>query len=156
MQLCSTYKKQHEGFAFDLVASGILEASTIFVSVAFLLAAVSLHTIGAVSESLNTSHAIVALYDRMFLLGQGFIPAMNDLLLGILLYKSRLVPRSLSIIGIAGGIPLVAGYLAVMFGVIERISPLAALSALPVAVFEFSPGIYLIVKVFRPSLFTSY
>lgn len=144
-------KKQHEGLALGLVASRILEASTIFVGVAFLLAAVTLHKNGAGSESLSTSHALVALYDRMFLLGQGFIPAINDLLLGILLYKSRLVPRTLSIIGIAGGIPLVAGYFAIMFGVIERISPLAALSALPVAVFEFSLGIYLVVKGFKPS-----
>lgn len=97
----------------------------------------------------------VALYDRIFLLGQGFIPAINDLLLGILLYKSRLVPRTLSIIGIAGGLPLIAGYLAVMFGAIERISPLAALSALPVAVFEISLGIYLVVKGFRSSAITN-
>jgi hypothetical protein len=144
-------KKQHEGFALGLVASRILEASTIFIGVAFLLAAVTLHKNGAGSESLVTSHALVALYDRTFLLGQGFIPAINDLLLGILLYRSRLVPRTLSIIGIAGGIPLVAGYFAVMFGVIDRISPLAALSALPVAVFEFSLGIYLVAKGFRPS-----
>jgi hypothetical protein len=144
-------KKQHEGFALGLVASRILEASTIFVGVSFLLAAVTLHKNGGGADSFSTSHALVALYDRIFLLGQGFIPAINDLLLGILLFKSRLVPRTLSIIGIAGGAPLIAGYLAVMFGVIDRVSPLAALSALPVAVFEFSLGIYLVIKGFRPS-----
>lgn len=148
-------KKQHEGFALGLVASRILEGSTIFIGVAFLFAAVTLHQNGAGAESLSTSHALVALYDRIFLLGQGFIPAINDLLLGILLYKSRLVPRALSVIGIAGGLPLIAGYLAVMFGIIDRISPLAALSALPVAVFELSLGIYLVVKGFRPSAITS-
>jgi len=147
-------KKQHEGFALGLVASRILEASTIFVGVAFLLAGVTLHKNNAGPESLAISRALVVLYDRIFLLGQGFIPAINDLLLGILLYKSRLVPRTLSIIGIAGGIPLVAGYLAILFGVIERISPLAALSAAPVAVFEFSLGIYLVVKGFKPSAIT--
>jgi hypothetical protein len=144
-------KRQHEGLALGLVASRILEASTIFIGVAFLLAAVTLHQNGAGAESLSASHALVALYDRIFLLGQGFIPAINDLLLGILLFKSGLVPRTLSVIGIAGGIPLLAGYFAIMCGVLNRISPLAALSALPVAVFEFSLGIYLIVKGFRPS-----
>lgn len=148
-------KKQHEGIALGLVASRILEASTIFIGVAFLLAAVTLHKNGAGAESLVTSHALVALYDRIFLLGQGFLPAINDLLLGILLYKSRLVPRKLAVIGIVGGIPLVAGYLAVMFGFIDRISPLAALSALPVAVFEFSFGIYLTVRGFKPSAITN-
>jgi|SRR5215217_5611700 len=33
--------------------------------------------------------------DRMFLLGQAFIPAVNALLLGSLLYQSRLMPRVL-------------------------------------------------------------
>lgn len=147
-------KKQHEGFALGLVASRILEASTIFVGVAFILGIVTLHKSGAGSESFATSHTLVALYDRIFLLGQGFIPAINDLLLGILLYQSRLVPRTLSFIGITGGIPLVAGYFAVMFGAIDRISPLAALSAVPVAVFEFSLGIYLVAKGFKPSAIT--
>jgi len=142
--------RQHRTFALGLVASRILEAGTMFAGVAFLLTVVSLHQNGAGSESLATSNAFFSLYDRIFVLGQGFIPAINDLLLGILLYRSRLVPRSLSVIGIAGAFPLVAGYLATVFGVIDRVSPLAGLSAVPVAVFEFSLGVYLIVKGFKP------
>jgi len=142
-------RKQNEGLSLGLVASRVLEAGTMFVGVAFLLSVVTLHQNGAGSDALVTSHALVVLYDRIFLLGQGFIPALNDLLLGILLYKSRLVPRSLSLLGIAGALPLIVGYIAVMFGVIDRISPLAGLSAVPVAVFEFSLGIYLVVKGFK-------
>ncbi len=51
----------------------------------------------------SPASTLVALYDRIFLLGQSFMPAVNDLLLGYLLYKSRLVPRALSLIGIIGG-----------------------------------------------------
>lgn len=148
-------KKQNEAAALGLVASRVLEAATIFVGVAFLLAVVTLHQQEAGAGALVSSHTLVALYDRIFLLGQGFIPAINDLLLGYLLYKSRLVPRTLSVIGMAGALPLIAGYIAVMFGVIERISPLAGLSAVPVAIFEFSLGIYFVVKGFRPSDITS-
>jgi hypothetical protein len=93
----------------------------------------------------------VALYDRIFLLGQSFMPAVNDLLLGYLLYKSRLVPRALSLIGLVGGPLLVASYLAVLFGLIGQRAPSAALSALPVALFEFSLGVWLTVKGFNPS-----
>ncbi len=144
-------KKQNESLALGLVASRILEASTMFVGVAFLLSVVTLRQTGAGAEALHISHALITLYDRIFLLGQGFIPAINDLLLGYLLYKSRLVPRALSAIGIAGAFPLIAGYLAMMFGVVDRISPLAGLSAVLVALFEFSLGIYLIVKGFKLS-----
>jgi len=144
-------KKQHESMALGLVAARVLEAATIFSGVAFLLTLVTLHQAGMGQDALITSRTLVTLYDRIFLLGQAFIPAIDDLLLGMLLYQSRLVPRSLSVIGIAGAVPLVASYLATMFGLIDRVSPIAVLAAVPVAVFEFSLGIYLVVKDFDKS-----
>jgi Domain of unknown function (DUF4386) len=147
-------KKQNEHFALGLVAARILESGTIFVGVAFILSIVTLRQTGAGAGALVISHALVSLYDRIFLLGQSFMPAVNDLLLGILLYQSRLVPRALAVIGIVGAPILVIGYIAILFGFIGRLDPLAALSALPVALFEFSLGIYLIVKGFKPSPIT--
>ncbi len=144
-------RKQNESFALGFVAARILESSTIFVGVAFILSIVTLRQVEAGADALITSHALVALYDRIFLLGQSFMPAVCDLLLGLLLYKSRLVPRALALIGIVGAPLLVVGYIAVLFGLIARISPLAALSAIPVALFEFSLGVWLIVKGFNPS-----
>lgn len=144
-------KRQNESLALGLVASRILEGSTMFVGVAFLLSVVTLRKAGAGADALVTSHAFVALYDRIFLLGQSFMPALNDVLLGLLLYQSRLVPRALSLIGIVGAIPLVVGYIAVMMGLIGQHSTLAGLAALLVALFEFSLGIYLVVKGFKPS-----
>ena len=144
-------KKQNESFALGLVAARILEASTLFVGVAFILSIVTLRQVGAGADALVASHTLSALYDRIFLLGQSFMPAICDLLLGLLLYKSRLVPRALSVIGIVGAPILVVGYLAVMFGVIVRDAPLAVLSALPVFLFELSLGFWLIVKGFNPS-----
>ena len=78
------------------------------------------------------------------------MPAVCDLLLGYLLYQSRLVPRSLSLIGIFGGPVLLAGYFAVMFGLAGQHAPLAGMSAIPVALFEFSLGVWLVVKGFNP------
>lgn len=143
-------KKQSEVLGLGLVAARILESSTIFVGVAFLLSIVTLRQSGAGVEALPTSHALVALYDRIFLLGQSFMPAICDLLLGILLYKSRLVPRALSLIGIAGAPVLLAGYASIMSGQIAQHAPIAGLFAIPVALFEFSLGIWLIVKGFDP------
>ena len=134
-----------------LVASRVLEASAIFLGVAFLLSIVTLRQAGAGADALVTSNVLVTLYDRIFLLSQSFMPAVNDLLLGFLLYRSRLVPRALSLIGIVGGPVLIAGFLAVVFGVIGSDAPLRALSALPVFLFELSLGIWLIVKGFNPS-----
>ncbi len=148
-------KKQSEGLALGLVASRILEASTMFAGVAFILSVVTLRQSGAGTGALPTSHALVILYDRIFLLGQSFMPAINDLLLGLLLYQSRLVPRSLSVIGMVGAPLLLIGYIAVLSGLIGQHAPLTGLFAIPVALFEFSLGIYLVVKGFRPSGITS-
>lgn len=144
-------KKQNESFALGLVAARILESSTIFVGVAFILSLVTLRQSGCGADALITSHTLITLYDRIFLLGQSFMPAVCDLLLGYLLYKSRLVPKALALIGIVGAPLLVAGYIAIMFGLIDRIAPLTALSAVPVALFEFSLGIWLVVKGFNPA-----
>ena len=147
-------KQQNEGVALALVASRVLEASTMFVGVAFLLSIVTLRRAGAGADALVTSHALVSLYDRIFVLGQSFMPAINDLLLGFLLYQSRLVPRVLSLIGIVGAAPLVTSYIAVLFGLIGQRDPLAGLAALLVALFEFSLGIWLIAKGFNRSAVT--
>lgn len=143
-------KKQSEGLALGLVASRIVEAGTMFAGVAFLHAVVALRQEGANADAIITGHALSTLYDRIFLLGQGFMPAMNDLLLGLLLYHSRLVPRSLSLIGIIGAPVLIAGYLAVLFGFLEQHAATTALFAIPVAVFEFTLGLWLLIKGFNP------
>src|SRR5438477_7523974 len=73
-------KKQNEGAALGLVASRILESGTIFVGVAFILTIVTLRQTGAGADALIASRTLAALYDRIFLLGPSFMPAVNDLL----------------------------------------------------------------------------
>jgi hypothetical protein len=143
-------KKKNESAALGLVAARILESGTIFVGVAFILSIVTLRKAGVGPDALVTGRALVALYNRIFLLGQSFMPAICDLILGTLLYQSRLVPRRLSVIGIIGAPILVAGYIAVMFGLIGQRGSLAGLCAFPVAIFEFSLGVWLVVKGFNP------
>ena len=142
-------RKQNESAALGLVAARILESGTIFVGVAFLLSIVTLRQNGAGANALVASHTLAILYDRIFLLGQSFMPATCDLLLGIMLYRARLVPRGLCLTGIIGAVPLLAGYFAMLFGVIGQHSALAGLSAVLVALFEFSLGIYLVLKGFK-------
>ena len=126
------------------------QPATIFVGVAFILSIVTLRKAGVGSGGLVTSHALVALYNRIFLLGQSFMPAIDDALLGFMLYQSRLVPRALSWIGLIGSPLLIIGYLLVLFGAIGQRSSLAGLCTLPVALFEFSLGVWLVVKGFNP------
>jgi hypothetical protein len=144
-------KRQNEGVALGFVGTRVLEAGTIFAGVACLLSVVTLRQAGAGADALVTGHALVALYDRMFLVGQSFLPAVNALLLGSLLYQSRLVPRVLPLIGFIGAPLLVAADIAVLFGLVARTAPPVALAAIPIALWEFSLGVWLVVKGFKPS-----
>jgi hypothetical protein len=144
-------KKQNQGMALGLVGARILEAGTIFVGTAFLLSAVALRQSGAGAEALIAGRTLVILYDRIFLVGQSLIPALDDLLLGYLLYKSRLVPRALSLIGLVGAPILVTGFIAILFGFIGPHDPSRFVFAMAVALFEFSLGVWLVVKGFNLS-----
>jgi Domain of unknown function (DUF4386) len=148
-------KRQNEAVALGFVSARVLEAATIFVGVASLLAVVTLRQAGVGPDALVTGQALVAFYDRMFLLGQSFIPALNALLLGSLLYRSRLVPRVLPVVGFVGAALLLASDVAVLFGLWDRVSVLSAIAALPIALWEFSLGVYLVVKGFKPSPITA-
>jgi hypothetical protein len=140
-------KKQNETLALGFVAARILEATLIFAGVACLLTVLNLRSLGA--EAQVMSRGFVMLYDRLFLISQSFIPAVNGLLLGTLLYQTRLVPRLLPFIGIIGAFTLVAGDVAVLFGLYDQRAPEIALTAIPIALWEFSLGIYLVVKGFK-------
>ena len=83
------------------------------------------------------------------------MPAVNDLLLGSLLYQSRLVPRALPLLGFIGAALLVGGDIGTMFNLWGPTLPVPALAALPIALWEFSLGVYLVVKGFKPSAITS-
>jgi hypothetical protein len=148
-------KRQNEPAALGLVGSRVLEAAGILAGVACLLTIVSLREAGAGNEALVTGQALVALYDRINLLSQSLMPVVNDLLLGYLFYKSRLVPRVLPVLAFIGAPLLLVADAAVLFGVVERVSALPAIAVLPVALFEFSLGVYLTVKGFRPSPITA-
>src|SRR5438270_3513391 len=148
-------KRQNEGVALGFVGSRVLEGGAILAGVACLLSVVTLRQAGAGADALVTGHALVALYDRIFLLSQSFIPAVNALLLGSLLYQSRLVPRVLPLLGFIGAPLLVAGDLAVLFGLIGQHAPPEALATLLIALWEFSLGVWLIAKGFNPSAITS-
>jgi hypothetical protein len=144
-------KKQNEGVALGFVGARVLEAAAIFAGVACLLSVVTLRQAGVGADGLITGQALVALYDRLFLVGQSLMPAMNALLLGSLLYRSRLVPRVLPVLGLFGAPLLIAGDAAILFGLLGRVSPLAGISALPIALWEFSLGVWLTVRGFNPS-----
>ena len=142
-------KRQNEGVALGFVGTRTLEAATIFASVTTLMAVVALRQAGAGAAELATGHALISVHDWTFLFGQALMPAANALLLGSLLYQSRLVPRVLPVLGFIGAALLLGSTMSTVFGANEYGSAASGLLSLPIAIWEFSLGVYLIVKGFR-------
>ncbi len=148
-------KRQNEGFALGFVGSRTLEAATIYFGIVSLMSVVTLRQTGAGAGALATGQALTAQYYWSFLFGQSFIPAINGVLLGTLLYRSRLVPRALPVLGFIGATMLVIAWAGTLVGILTPISPVTALFVLPIATWEFSLGVYLVVKGFKPSPITA-
>ena len=144
-------RRQGEARAVGFVASRTLEAATIYVGIVSLMSIVTLRQSGAGAGVVAAAQGLAAQYRWSFFFAQSFIPAINGVLLGSLLYQSRLVPRWLPTLSFVGAASLVVSWLATFLGVIDAISPVAAVAALPIAVWEFSLGVYLTFWGFRAS-----
>ena len=153
-------KRQNEGMALGFVTSRLLEGAMIFTGVLSLLSLVSLRQGGAAGANaaalVATGASHVAVYNGTMLLGQTLMPCINALLLGTLMYRSRLVPRIIPVLGLIGAPLLIAAVIATLFGGdIGHVSALRAIATLPVAAWEFSLGVWLVVKGFKPSPITA-
>jgi len=147
-------RRQGEARAVGLIASRVLEAAMIYVGIVSLMSIVSLRRAGAGAGALVVAQGLAAQYQWTFFFAQSFIPAVNGVLLGSLLYQSRLVPRWLPVLGFIGAVLLVASWFGILLGFVAALSPVTAVTALPIALWEFSLGIYLTLWGFKVSPIT--
>ena len=148
-------KRQGQARALGFVAARTLEAAGLTAGVVTLLSIVTLRQAGVGAAGLVTGQALAAQYSWMFHLSGSFIPILNAVLLGSLLYQSRLVPRALPVLGFIGAALLLAVWFAVLFGLIGAVSAPVGVAALTIAAWEFSLGIYLTFWGFKPSPITA-
>jgi hypothetical protein len=148
-------KRQNQSVALGFVGSRTLEAAIIVTGVIALLSVVTLRQAGAGAEGLGAGHALVAAYNWTFLFGPGFMAVVNACLLGSLLYRSGLVPRIIPLVGLIGAPLLLASDIAVLFGLWTQTSLPAGIATVPIALWEISLGVWLVVKGFRPSPITT-
>ena len=154
-------KRQNEGVALGFAAVRTLEAAMIFTGVLSLLTLVNLlQGLGTAAgldraSLVTTGAALVSVYNGTALLGQTLMPCMSALLLGTFMYRSRLVPRAIPLMGLIGAPLLIASTIAWFFGVIEQISPWMVIGTVPIALWELSLGLWMTFKGFKPSPITA-
>ena len=98
---------------------------------------------------------LLAVYKWTSMLGPLFFLGVNTLMYSYLLYKSKLVPRPLAVLGITGAALVFVYGLLVMFGVAVQGAAPFILLALPIAAYEMILAVWLIVKGFNPSAIAS-
>jgi hypothetical protein len=153
--LFSVVKRQHEGFALGFVTTRVIEAAIIMAGVLSLVAVVTLRQAGAAGadpESLvSVGRGLVAVRDAAHLFGPGVIPGLNALLLGYLMYRSRLVPRVIPAMGLIGAPLFLIAAAATVVGFNTQHSLLSGIAVVLIFFWELSLGIWLVVKGFNPA-----
>jgi hypothetical protein len=140
-------RRQNEYLAIGYVAARIIESVFIAVGVIFMLGVVSLRIDSPDAGDLAVS--LAALKDWTFLLGPGMVvPFGNGLILGYLMYKSRLVPRPWPWLGLIGGPLLLFGNFGVLFDWWDQ-TGLVSLLVIPEFIWEAFLGIYCAIRGFR-------
>ncbi|GAA4346518.1 DUF4386 domain-containing protein [Angustibacter luteus] len=141
--------------AIGFVTSRVVEATLIVVGVMCVLSVVTLQhrfagATGAQADALGvTGEALVAMRQWTFLLGPGFIAGINGLFLGYAMYKGRLVPRIIPTLGLIGAPLILMSATVTILGGWDQMSVPSALCTIPIAVWEFSLGVWLTFKGFR-------
>jgi hypothetical protein len=144
-------RRQNEILALGYVTARVMESVFTAVGIVSLLTIVTLRqeaTAGADAASLLTAgESLVALKNWTFLLGPGFMVGVgNGLILGYLMYTSRLVPRGMAVVGLIGGPLIIVTGVGVIFGVIEAGGAVQAIATIPEALWELGLGIWPIVR----------
>lgn len=154
-------KKYNETIALWHVCFRFLEAIVITIGIISVLALLTLSREFVAGGALDpasyqaTGTVLLAFHDWTFLLGPNFMLGLNTIMYSYILYKTKLVPKFIPILGMTGAILIFSCALLVMFGAFEQVSVWGGLLALPVFANEMILAGWLIVKGFNETALTS-
>jgi hypothetical protein len=149
-------RRQSEAASLGFVTTRIFEAAVMIVGVLALLSVVSLRQAGPVAGADDEAvtavgQALIAVRGHTALLGPGFVPALNALCFGYVLFRSGLVPRGIPALGLIGAPLLMASAIGTLFGLHGEGSVFAAIALAPIFFWELSVGLWMTFKGFRRS-----
>jgi hypothetical protein len=142
-----------EELAIGYVTARIFECVFILVGIVSVLGIITLRNQVAGASEGTVAYTLAAIKDWTFLLGPGwFVGWGNGIILGYLMYRTRLVPRRAAWLGLIGGPLIVISGTVIMFGGNHPSSGLHSLQAvmtIPEAAWELFLGVYCTIWGFR-------
>jgi hypothetical protein len=148
-------RKHNESIALGYVCVRLLEAVVITVGLVGVLAllTVSRDFAGAAAPAATayqaTGTALLAVREWAFIIGPNLLLGVNTLLCSYLLFRTRLVPRPIAVLGLTGAVLISIAGVLLMFDMLQLWSPTLALFAAPVALYEMILALWLIAKGFN-------
>jgi hypothetical protein len=130
----SVVRREHEGLAIGFVATRLFEAAVIAIGIVSVLAVVSLREAAAAGGDAGAlvpaGQALVAVRDWAMVIGPG-MSAMNALMFGTLLFRSRLIPRAIPALGLIGAPLLISFVIGAVLGLTKVGTPWHAIAVFP-------------------------
>ncbi len=154
-------RKYNESIALGYLCFRFLEAVLITIGIVSVLSlsTLSQEFVAAAAPNASAFHTsgilLIAVHSWTFLLGPNLMLGVNTAMYSSLLYQSRLVPRLIAVMGLSGATLVLIAALLEMFGLILQTSLWGVILAIPVASYEMTLAVWLIVKGFNPSAIAS-
>src|SRR5215207_79524 len=129
-------RRQSETVSLGYVTARVMES--VFAAIGLISMLTLVSVINALDGASEAEAAILEVqgdtlahtYEWAFEWGPGLVAGIgNGILLGYLMYRSGLVPRRLALLGLIGGPILTVSGIAILFGLYEQVSAVAAITA---------------------------
>ena len=143
-------RRQFEELSLAYLTARIFECTFILVGIVAMLGIATLQHENAGAAEATAAYTLAAIKDWTFILGPGWMVGWgNGLILGYMMYRTQLVPRKATWLGLAGGPLLIISGTAVMFGGGHPSTALQGLATIPEALWELFLGVYCTIWGFR-------
>ena len=146
-------RRQFEELSLGYVTARIFECTFILVGIVAMLGLATLQHESAGAAEGTVAYTLAAIKDWTFLLGPGWVVGWgNGLILGYMMYRTRLVPRPWPWLGLIGGPLIIATGTAIIFTGNDPSSTLRGLQSIatiPEFVWELFLGVYCTIWGFK-------
>ena len=143
-------RRQFEELALGYVTARIVECTFIPIGIVAMLGIATLQHENAGAAEGTVAYTLAAIKDWTFLLGPGWIVGWgNGLILGYMMYRTQLVPRPWTWLGLIGGPLIIISGTIVLFGGNPADATIKGPAALPEALWELFLGVYCTIWGFR-------
>jgi len=143
-------RRQFEDLAIGYVTVRIMECTFILVGILAMLGLATLQQQAAGPNEGTIAYTLAAIKDWTFILGPGWMVGWgNGLILGYMMYRTQLVPRAWTWLGLVGGPLIFISGTIVMFRGGHPSGSLQGLCTIPEAAWELFLGVYCTIWGFK-------